>query len=244
MKYNYYFLHGFLGSSSDFKNIELYLRGLESTEGTYSFSLLSKGTQDRLSPKNNFNLWSSNFNDIVKSNSNEDTKNILFGYSMGGRLALHSFCDDSSLWHQIFVASANPGLITDVEKKHRLLWEKMWQSKIDDLNWPDFIKAWNQQDIFKNCLDKFSVKEDFDKEKLKLALTNWSVTNHNLHLQKLPSKKINWLVGISDSKYVTMYLKLKKEFNISNYFELDCGHRIFQHDTLISNVLNQRLSIL
>ena len=112
--------------------------------------------------KNYFNEWAQNFNKSVSSFFSE-SKNILFAYSLGGRLALHSFCD-SVLWDAAILISVHPGL---VEKKERILNDKKWSLRFLNEPWEKVISDWNLQEVFCSKKNYFEKKEeDFVKKEL------------------------------------------------------------------------------
>ena len=56
----------------------------------------------------------------------ENARNILVGYSMGGRLGLHALVDDPGLWSRAVLVSAHPGLFGEEERILRMARDAEW----------------------------------------------------------------------------------------------------------------------
>lgn len=223
-KNNYFFIHGFLGGENSFSRIISQLKSEPETNEVFTPSLLSTQSDEPLTPRFGFNDWAKNFNSYVKKNSN--CNNILIGYSMGGRLGIHAFQDEPELWDSCYFVSSNPGLIKGSEKMPRMAWEDGWCYQIDSKPWDEFIGLWNQQEIFKHSEDINPVESKFDKNLLKLALKNWSLTKHKVDLDKINNKKLHWLVGEKDTKYQLIFNKLMNNHNCKQVSTVrGAGHR-------------------
>lgn len=144
----------------------------------------------------------------------------LWGYSLGGRLALGALVEAPELFSRGYLFSTNPGLQSEDERLAR--WERdlAWAQKFRTQPWDPLIQEWNQQAVFQtgskgdssvesSSLDPTSPlrrEEEFSRERLALALENWSVSkqpNYRQALTKLPLP-IEWHVGELDSAYVKM----------------------------------------
>ncbi len=224
IKNNYYFLHGFLGDENYFSKLKKQLNDRPSTGIVYSPSLFSSQTHSRLTAKHGFGEWAVNFNEVVKQKSKEN--NVLIGYSMGGRLGVHAFLADPSLWSRCFFVSSNPGLIKTQEKMARMAWEDGWCYQIDNKSWFEFIRLWNRQAIFDQCSDIRPEKQHYDINLLKLALKNWSLTKHKIDLNLINNKKLHWLVGEIDVKYQNIFKQLKSAYQLEQVATVSgVGHR-------------------
>ena len=110
-----HFLHGFLGFASDwdiFKN-DFY------PNKTIFYSIedfLKKENKE----KNDLKAFAENFNNYVFSQDKAKEKNILIGYSLGGRLALHCLAEENNHWDAAIIISANLGLVDEQEKILRI----------------------------------------------------------------------------------------------------------------------------
>ena len=71
----------------------------------------------------------------------------LVGYSMGGRLALHSLLDPSHPWQAAVLVSAHPGLLTAAQREARLAADAGWARQAFGGDWQQFLDAWNAQPV-------------------------------------------------------------------------------------------------
>jgi 2-succinyl-6-hydroxy-2,4-cyclohexadiene-1-carboxylate synthase len=99
-------------------------------------------------PWNSLPIWSSSFNEWVKKQKKE--KNILLGYSLGGRLALHCLLEDPSLWHAAIIISAHPGIQDPVQKNGRYQKDVQWAQRFLHEEWISLLSDWNAQSVFQN----------------------------------------------------------------------------------------------
>jgi 2-succinyl-6-hydroxy-2,4-cyclohexadiene-1-carboxylate synthase len=79
--------------------------------------------------------------------------NILVGYSMGGRIALHSLLADNHPWTAAIIVSAHPGLADPAEKSARLQHDTTWSVRCLHDPWESLIEKWNSQDILQSPPD-------------------------------------------------------------------------------------------
>lgn len=76
-----------------------------------------------------------------------DPEPVLLGYSMGGRLALHSLLARPSLWKAAIIVSAHPGLKSCDERAQRRERDAEWSALALKGEWSDFLKQWNAQSV-------------------------------------------------------------------------------------------------
>src|SRR5687767_12547154 len=123
-------LHGFLGRPSDWMPIQR------------AFSDLIPGVQceavDIFSSLRTFKSksmvdWAKSFNREQKSKHVE--RNLLIGYSMGGRLALQAAMDKPGLWDEVILVSSHPGLTSEDDKSKRLVSDLEWAEKFSNMPW-------------------------------------------------------------------------------------------------------------
>ncbi|MGB6222198.1 alpha/beta fold hydrolase [Haloferula sp.] len=72
--------------------------------------------------------------------------NVLLGYSMGGRLALHALLAGGP-WAAAVIVSAHPGLEDEGEKVLRREKDAEWGAKALSGNWREFLEEWNGQAV-------------------------------------------------------------------------------------------------
>lgn len=209
-----YALHGFLGQASDWDAIRNSLTDVDFV------------VENLFSPLVDTDIFKR-----VHSFKSLPDKKIFLGYSLGGRLGLQILNKTSDAFDHYVFLSTNPGLpnhSTD-ERQKRLQSDKNWTEKITSDNWNTFLKEWNSQSVFEGSTQEPQRNiQDFDLNKLRLALTDWSlglqmdfselIRNHR--------HKVTWVVGERDIKYVQLAENLKKKECLNNYLKVRSGHRI------------------
>ncbi len=117
--YNLYALHGFLGLSHDWSPFPYINYPQELTHEELPFW-----------------EWASWFNQNVSSWSEKrNKKNILLGYSLGGRLAMHLLISKPELWDGAIIISAHPGLSSELEKEQRVAQDHEWAVRFKNDPW-------------------------------------------------------------------------------------------------------------
>ena len=75
------------------------------------------------------------------------TGRSLLGYSMGGRMALHSLLETDHPWQAAVLVSTHPGLDSAVERAARLAADAAWATQAFGGDWQQFLDAWNAQPV-------------------------------------------------------------------------------------------------
>jgi|694.fasta_scaffold26243_9 2-succinyl-6-hydroxy-2,4-cyclohexadiene-1-carboxylate synthase len=184
-KLNIIALHGFLGSPADWVPFREMI--------THPLAL----DREELP----FREWALYFN---QTKVPKVGKNLLIGYSLGARLAMHILLDNPSLWAGAIFISGHPGLKTKEEQQARLSSDRHWAQRFLTEPWDLLIQEWNRNPIFDNR--PFAVdhlEQDFDRKTLANQLCHWSLGHQeNLRPQL---KKLNipllFMSGEKDSKF-------------------------------------------
>ena len=69
---------------------------------------------------------------------------LILGYSMGGRLALHALTAAPEKWRAAIIVSAHPGLVSGQQERREE--DREWAS-LSRGNWTSFLDQWNRQDV-------------------------------------------------------------------------------------------------
>lgn len=222
---NIHFLHGFLGTPSDWNFIPK-----NNGKNKYFFHSIEDFIPNDSCKENYFQKWALKFNDsIFNSKQFEDDKNILVGYSLGGRLALHSLCEKNN-WQAAMIVSANPGLIHDRDKIIRLENDKIWAQRFLEDDWSVVMNDWNAQGVFAGINNHLSREEKlYDRKKLSELMLEFSIAKQDnlrkcIQQFKLP---LHWLAGERDVKFVTIAKEMASlNKNIQSTIVPLAGHRI------------------
>lgn len=220
-----HFIHGFLGFSSDWDIFKDDFKNYN-----YKFYSIS----EYLSPNKNdeksyFNSWASKFNSSAFKEQTNNQKNVLIGYSLGGRLALHSLIE-SKKWDAAIIISANPGLSNESEKQARIANDTTWANRFLNEKWDNVIEAWNAQGVFSNMKNNLNRDEKlFNKHEIANILEGFSLGKQEDLREKIKSLHIPilWIAGEKDTKFVKVAHEMK---DLSNKIEIkiinDAGHRV------------------
>lgn len=218
---NLHFIHGFLGQANDWSAFEK-----DFSNYTVKLHRIETYLPNALEKQNQFATWSQNFNSTITTSH----KNILIGYSLGGRLALHAFFNHPDLWDGIILISTHPGLIHQHDKELRMQNDQKWATKFAQEPWKEVLSAWNQQGVFADFPESFErQKENYHIDTLQSLLLGFSLAKQeNLRSQiKNTEKQMLWLAGEKDQKFCQLLIELsdlnsKHKYNIIK----NCGHRV------------------
>ena len=213
------FIHGWLGDNSTFKNYfpitklqkkyHLIFLNLEIFENVHTFHDYANKTIELLKSK---------FQKV----------DLVVGYSMGGRLALHLKLKDITYFNKLILISSaiNPPLL----RSRRLKRFKKDKCLLKNINSRAkakfFLNKWYNQEIFYNANQTYQIKEFINKFKLEDSKRHhYLISTLSVGLQPLISIKniensIFYLFGEKDLKYKNISSKLK----CSKYEFKNCGH--------------------
>lgn len=206
-----YALHGFLGTPSDWKDVDVAL--------------------DLYSNIIPFWDWAKAFNETVN-------KGFLVGYSMGGRLALHALVNNPEKWIGAVIISAQPGGLNPLRVHQDKQWaEKFlndpWDSLMKEWNKqsifqkdPPLVRyeANYSREKLSECLHIWSLglQEDLRES-----------------ISQLPMP-ILWVTGEHDLKYQEIAKSVHFSHPESqHYIAPDCGHRVPFQNEMIQNFVRK-----
>lgn len=172
------FLHGFLGSKSDWEPVMSYLKG-----------------------------WQCIGIDLPGHNKAPFSENIeipypyfhLVGYSMGGRLAVQYREKHPEKIASLTLLSTHPGLNTVEEKKIRKESDQKWAKLLLELPIDDFLSRWYDQPLFKPFKPDFTMRKNHNVDELVKAFCHFSLSNQKRYDLK------DVLVGSRDHKFLSLY---------------------------------------
>lgn len=211
-------LHGIFGLPSDWEPVFANLDVNYQTPNLY--------TDLPIKP---FKPWATHFNETT-SILPKTSPNILVGYSLGGRLALHALLDNPQQWDAAVIISSSAGLGNPDERQRRQIDDDMWAERIRTLPWDVLMQQWNARDIFKDEGKVPDRKEsEYDRQKLADALKIWSLGSQE-DLQNMISylrMPILWVVGAKDVTYLERSKKLQLWHPESKVITIEeAGHRV------------------
>jgi len=227
------FLHGFLGSGSDWVPIA---RQLENEYCCILVDLPGHGESD-IEANGNPDLFFTETVDALAmelSSSATPEPCFLVGYSMGGRIALSLLLRHPELFEKAIIVSASPGLRTEKERLSRRESDEGIARKIER-NFDGFIKAWYEQPLFATLKSHPIFKEVESERKinnpenLALALRLLGTGRQPSAWDELQQNRvpIQFFAGEKDLKFVEIGHQM---VNLCPYSSLEifaeCGHTL------------------
>jgi len=206
-----YCFHGFWGSPQDFDAIP----GSLAVDYTHL---------EELSPEHFLSDWGQNFFDWKLRTTGAKDSIVAAGYSQGGRLLLNAFQLNPQAFEKLYLISVNPGLRTPKERELRLQQDRKWAQKFRHQEHEDLIKEWNAQTVFGPPPNESKSQRKLDRDKLALALENWSLAHQQdfRELLKQNLDRIVFILGENDKKYVELY----QEFGVPYRLISGSYHRV------------------
>lgn len=183
-KFHLFALHGFLGNPTDWQQFPMIDQRMKIEHEDLSFW-----------------AWTNQFNAGLPK---KESKNIILGYSLGGRLAMHALLSNPDFWDAAIFISAHPGLINPQERALRLQSDQKWAERFLVDNWENLMRDWNANPVFGGRNQPFIKEErNFDRKKLALQLVNWSLGSQQPLLSNLKElrKPMLVLAGLQDTKF-------------------------------------------
>lgn len=226
----FFMLPGFLGMPSDWKAVFHGRQDIQQVPCDFYDENYAK-------PQEGFWAWAETFNRDIENNFGHPSvkkKNILLGYSLGGRLAMHALISKAPLWSAAVIVSAHPGLDWEREREQKGQSDSVWAKRFLNDPWEQVITAWNAQPVFKHDRHAFSRNEkDYDRSLLASTLTHWSLSkqqNLRLAIQKIHIP-ILWVAGGNDLNFSSVASKMRLEHTHSRiWIAPETGHRVPWHN--------------
>jgi 2-succinyl-6-hydroxy-2,4-cyclohexadiene-1-carboxylate synthase len=220
-------LHGFLGLPSDWQKWhQTYAPGKE-------LVAIDLWNDEKLNSSLSLNDWINSFLKIVQNYRKQKTSVELWGYSMGGRLALGALASAPDLFSRAMILSANPGLKQDNDRASRFQRDLVWAEKSRTQDWNSLMQEWHQQPVLKEprSVDNsvYRRETDYSRDQLAQALVNWSVAKQPNYWPQMNDLQIpiDWHVGSFDQTYKAIAENVAAlNSNVRLHIHHDRGHRI------------------
>ena len=136
-------------------------------------------------------------------NSLNQSRVVLVGYSLGGRLALHLLCNRPALISGAVIISAHTGLSQCEEREARLERDRKWGALANG-DWQEFLRRWHAQPVFDET-DALSHRGRLSvwKRQIAMGFDAWSLGRQK---NLLPSLKncgvpMHFVTGAQDTKF-------------------------------------------
>jgi 2-succinyl-6-hydroxy-2,4-cyclohexadiene-1-carboxylate synthase len=224
------FLHGFLGNCHDFQSIVRHF-----SQDFYCLALDLPGHgQTRVNGSTDYykiDKIAQILTDLLLHIKIK--KCILFGYSMGGRLALYIALYYSQYFEKVILESASPGLKTQSERELRLQKDYQLAEKLLKLDLRSFLLEWYDQPLFSTLKNHpefprlLEQREQNNPQELAHCLQHLSIGCQPSLWDKLAENQVPLLllVGELDSKFVAINQQMAYISGLARLEILpSCGH--------------------
>ncbi len=232
-KPNIILLHGFMGSGQGFQTV---ISLLKPFCNPVTIDLLGHGRTDGTNSFHQFevNKQIEDLHQIITEITKEAT--LLYGYSMGGRLALRYALKHPESIRALILESTHYGLENEHEMKQRRQLDEKRAKAIED-DFPSFIREWQMLPLFqggtkpseKTTNPYPAIQQQQYPEQIANSLRGFgagqmpSVKNRLSELA-LP---VLLLAGAADEKYTSIACQMHKELPESTISIIpDAGHRV------------------
>ena len=91
--------------------------------------------------------WSKEFCNRVVLNG-RGCRQVLMGYSLGGRLAFHAYLDNPELWSAVIIVSADTGFQDESYKERQLEIDRRWGERFREENSGELMAEWDALPVF------------------------------------------------------------------------------------------------
>lgn len=210
-----YCVHGFLGKGSDWTHV------LPTDTDSIRFNLFNeskKTSVDYNSEDYRLSTLGQWVNMQVRNNGKSP---ILVGYSLGGRISLHSLISAPELYRAAIIISAHPGLSDPAQRAQRRVQDGEWAMRFKTNEWRHLVSDWNAQPTLRGSqpllethpFENETKDEDtFSRSALTACLQEASLgRQENLReALKALALPILWIAGETDSKFVTIAQEMQE----------------------------------
>ncbi|MFT4547733.1 MAG: 2-succinyl-6-hydroxy-2,4-cyclohexadiene-1-carboxylate synthase [Verrucomicrobiales bacterium] len=149
---------------------------------------------------------------------------VVLGYSMGGRLALHALNQVKAA----VIVSAHTGLPD--RRETRLAQDQGWARKARSMPWADFLAEWHAQPVFvRGEFEPDRSGLEAQREAIALAFDRWSLGRQEDLLPRLAGVKIPvlWVNGARDEKFTRIGKAACEVLQQGEHVIIEnCGHRV------------------
>lgn len=156
----------------------------------------------------------------------------LLGYSMGGRLALHSLLEKNHPWQAAVIISAHPGIESAAEAAARVTADSAWALQAFGGDWQEFLRAWSAQALFGTA----AIRDDqaaralvTRRREVARSFVEWSLGGQAPLWDRLAEITIPvlWVAGADDEKFLALAERAAKHSPRARVaIAPACGHRV------------------
>lgn len=224
-------LHGFMGDHRAFDHL---IKALTEFSNPITVDLLGHGQTSKPTNPERYSE-KHQIRDIGKliNTLNLDPL-VLFGYSMGGRLALNTALEEPELFQGLILESTNCGIPDPKKRKERQKLDSKWAAEIED-DFENFLSGWKDLELFQSPLRKDKtlvhryrkIQSEQSPPALAASLHGFgtgSMTPICSQVNKL-ELPVLLIAGSEDKKYQQISRDLVDQFPNATFSTVRAGHR-------------------
>lgn len=230
-------LHGFMGSAHVFKPLISFLR---EEYHIIALDLLGHGKTTGTDDPQQYNVdrqVEDLYNIVTHFHTHQTDQFFIYGYSMGGRLAMRFTITYPELVSHLILESADPGIKSKEDRINRYELDKERADKIIT-DFGTFLSEWEKAPIFQNSANTASENEQeayrqiqkSQKPSCMAACLKGFSPGYQLPVYeelKNVRRPITLIAGENDEKYSQLYRQLDRIIVQSNrYIVSDAAHRV------------------
>lgn len=225
-------LHGFMGDHRVFEHL---IAELCECCNPISVDLLGHGKSSKPTDPDRYNE-SQQVDDILSLIQKLNlSRLVLFGYSMGGRLALKTVLASSNTFKGLILESTNCGIADKSKRKERRQTDEQRALAIEN-NFEDFLAKWKELPLFQSPLlvneelgqKYYKIQQQQDPAAMAASLRGFGTGSmtpvcDDLKQLDLP---VLLLAGSNDEKYQRINRFLVNQLPEAKFSSIPAGHRI------------------
>lgn len=226
-------LHGFMGDLRVFNPI---LDQIASFCNPITVDLLGHGKSSKPTESSRY-AEKRQIEDIAKLTNHLSLSSpaVLYGYSMGGRLALKLVLNHPEIFDALILESANCGIQDETERRERRKQDQLWGRQIKN-DFSQFLSWWKDLELFESPLPS-NIKEQRRYQKIQSEQTPEamaaSLGGFGAGAMQPACKELNKLelpvllmAGSADQKYQRICSMMTGKLPESVFKSIKAGHRI------------------
>lgn len=148
--------------------------------------------------------WAKNFCARVEQ-LGKGSRQVLIGYSLGGRLALHACLEKPGLWAAVVIIAADAGFQDDVHKARQIEIDRLWGQRFLEEDPGELIQEWDALPVFCGLPNlAFRELEKLDGKRIAAFFDRFSKGRQDdllPRLKTLHAPPILYISGDKDIKY-------------------------------------------
>ncbi|MCW9707384.1 alpha/beta fold hydrolase [Fodinibius salsisoli] len=241
-------LHGFMGDHRVFEHL---VEELFESCNPVTIDLLGHGKSSKPTDPKRYNEHKQ-INDIYRL---VHTLNIfplfLYGYSMGGRLALKTAFSTPELFKGLILESTTNGITDEQQRKERRHTDEQRAKQVES-NYEDFLSKWEEAALFQSPLpadeillsNYHNIHLDQDPQAMAASLRGFgtgSMTPETKYSSGFDGPTL-LMAGSGDEKYRKINDRLTYFFSDVHLCFIEAGHRIhLDNPSALSNEINHHI---